>query len=208
MLDLHARTFEGRRLGPREFVISADEKTSIQARQRCHPSLPPAPGRALRVEHEYERCGAVQYLVAWDGHRARLFSRCEPKTGIAPFGRLIDQVMAIEPYRSADRVFWVVDNGSSHRGQASVERWQLRHPNLRLIPCPIPSSWLNQIEIYLSIVQRKMLIPNDFHDLDEVEHRLLDFERRYEQAARPFEWKFTRRDLVALLRRLRLRPAA
>lgn len=208
VLDLYARKFAGRRLGPLEFVISADEKTSIQARRRCCPSLPPAPRRALRVEHEYERCGSLQYMVAWDVHRARLFSRCEPKTGITPFGRLIDQVMLVEPYRSADRVFWVVDNGSSHRGKASVERWQLRHPNLRLVHCPIHSSWLNQVEIYLSIVDRKVLTPNDFHDLDQVEHRLLDFERRYEHAAKPFEWKFTRRDLANLLRRLQLRPAA
>ena len=83
-----------------------------------------------------------------------------------------------------------------------------RHPNLRLVHCPIHSSWLNQVEIYLSIVDRKVLTPNDFHDLDQVEHRLLDFERRYEHAAKPFEWKFTRRDLANLLRRLQLRPAA
>lgn len=189
VLDLYAGKFEGRRLGPREFVLSADEKTSIQARQRCHPSLRPATGRGLRVEHEYERCGSLQYLVAWDVHRARLFSRCQPKTGIAPFGRLIEQVMASEPYRSAERVFWVVDNGSSHRGKVSVERWQLRHPNLRLIHCPIHSSWLNQVEINLSIAQRKVRTPNDFFNLGEVERRLLAFERHYEQAAKPFEWK-------------------
>src|SRR5579859_4391216 len=183
ILDLYARQFEGRRLNANEFVISADEKTSIQARRRCHPSLPAGPGRAMRIEHEYEREGALQYLVAWDVHRARLFSRCEDKTGIAPFGRLLSQVMASEPYRSAERVFWIVDNGSSHRGQAAVERCQAQHPNLRLINCPVHSSWLNQVEIYLSIIQRKVLSPNNMPSLAEVEHRLLDFERRYEMAA-------------------------
>jgi hypothetical protein len=102
----------------------------------------------------------------------RIFSRCVHKTGIAPFGALVDQVMATEPYRSAKRVFWIVDNGSSHRGLAAVEREQARHPNLRLIHCPIHSSWLNQVEIYLSIVDRKVLTSNDFPDLAEVERRL------------------------------------
>jgi DDE superfamily endonuclease len=202
ILDLYAGQFRGRRLAANEFVISADEKTSIQARQRCHPTLPIAPGRAMRVEHEYERGGALQYLAAWDVHRAKLFSRCEPKTGIAPFGRLVAQVMTSPPYSHARRVFWIVDNGSSHRGLASVRRLEARYPNLRLVHCPIHASWLNQIEIYFSIVQRKVLTPNDFADLAAVERRLHDFERLYEQAARPFEWKFTRRDLARLMRRI------
>jgi hypothetical protein len=124
VLELYSRRFDGRRLEPGEFVVSADEKTSIQARCRCHPTLPPAMARVMRVEHEYERGGALAYLAAWDVHQARLFGRCEPTTGIAPFGRLVEQVMATEPYASARRVFWVVDNGSSHRGQASVDRLQ------------------------------------------------------------------------------------
>jgi hypothetical protein len=76
----------------------------------------------MRVEHEYERSGALAYLVAREVGQARPFGRCEPTTGIAPFGRLVTQVMGSEPYASAARVFWVVDNGSSHRGQASIDR--------------------------------------------------------------------------------------
>jgi hypothetical protein len=102
--------------GEDEYVLSADEKTSVQARCRRHPTLPPAAGRTMRVEHEYDRGGALAYLAAWDVHHARLFGRCEPTTGIEPFGRLVDQVMTSEPYASAERVFWVVDNGSSHCG--------------------------------------------------------------------------------------------
>lgn len=207
VLDLYAREFEGVRLEEDEYVISADEKTSIQARCRCHPSLPAGASRAMRVEHEYRRGGALQYLAAWDCHRARIFGRCEPATGIAPFDRLVAQVMGTEPYASARRVFWVVDNGSSHRGQASIDRLEGRytrrgHRRLRLIHTPVHSSWLNQIEIYLSIVDRKVLTPSDFSDLDEVEARLLAFERRYEATARPFEWKFTRKDLGDLMKRL------
>jgi hypothetical protein len=202
VLDLYQRRFQGRRLEPGEFVISADEKTSIQARCRCHPTLPPAVARVMRVEHEYQRGGALAYLAAWDVHQARLFGRCEPSTGIRPFGRLVEQVMGSEPYASARRVFWIVDNGSSHRGRASVDRLQDAWSNLRLVHLPVHASWLNQIEIYFSIVQRKVLTPNDFTDLGEVQRRLLGFQRRYEQTAVPFDWRFTRADLDDLLQRL------
>ena len=202
VLDLYARRFEGKLLEPNEYVLSADEKTSIQARRRTHPTQPPQPRGSMRVEHEYERGGALQYLAAWDCHHAKLFGRCEPRTGIEPFRRLVAQVMATEPYASALRVFWIVDNGSSHRGQASIRRLQGQWANLRLIHLPVHASWLNQIEIYFSVLQRKLLTPNDFTDLDEVRRRLLAFQDRYQATARPFQWKFTRNDLVDLLRRI------
>jgi transposase len=202
VLDLYARVFQGQQLGAAEHVISADEKTSIQARCRCHPTLPPDQARIMRGEHEYERRGALAYLAAWDVHQARLFGRCGPSTGIDPFGRLVAQVMTVEPYASAERVFWVVDNGSSHRGQASVERLEGRWRNLRLVHLPIHASWLNQIEIYFSVVQRKVLTPNDFSGLAELEQRLLGFQRRYQQTAAPFDWRYTRADLDRLLKRL------
>ena len=202
VLDLYARRFQGRRLQPGEYVISADEKTSIQARCRCHPTLPPGVARMMRVEHEYDRGGALAYLAAWDVHQARLFGRCEPTTGIEPFGRLVEQVMGAEPYASARRVFWVVDNGSSHRGQASIDRLQGAWANLTLVHLPVHASWLNQIELVFSVIQRKVLSPNDFTDLAEVAQRLLAFQRRYQQTAVPFDWRFTRADLDALLHRL------
>ena len=202
VLDLYQRVVDGAPLGADQYVISADEKTQIQARCRCHPTLPPGQARVMRVEHEYDRGGALASLAAWDVHRARLFGRCEPSTGIQPFGRLVAQVMTTEPYASAERVFWVVDNGSSHRGQASIKRLEGQWPNLRLVHLPVHASWLNQIEIYFSIVQRKVLTPNDFRDPAEVEHRLLAFQRRYQQTATPFDWRFTRSDLAKLLHRL------
>lgn len=132
VLDLYGRQWEGKVLGKR-FVLSADEKISIQALGRRHQTLQPAPGRAMRVEHEYDRRGALAYLAAWDVHRAKVFGRCEPTTGIEPFGRLVDQVMSTEPYVSARRVFWLVDDGSSHRGQRAAERLRARWRNLRLV---------------------------------------------------------------------------
>jgi len=202
VLDLYQRLFTDQTLSDDEYVVSADEKTSIQARCRCHPTLPPGAARAMRIEHEYDRGRALAYLAAWDVHQATLFGRCEPATGIAPFGRLVAQVMTNQPYASAKRVFWVVDNGSSHRGRASVKRLEGEWRNLRLVHLPIHASWLNQIEIYFSVIQRKVLTPNDFTDLAEVERRLLSFQRRYQQTAVPFDWRFTRADLDRLLRRL------
>ncbi|HUG24298.1 hypothetical protein [Piscinibacter sp.] len=122
ILDLYERRWQGRPLREDEYVISADEKTSIQARLRIHPSLPTGPGETMRVEHEYARGGAWAYLAALDVHRAKVFGRCEATTGIAPFERLVDQVMSQPPYDTARRVFWVMDNGSSHRGETSVRR--------------------------------------------------------------------------------------
>lgn len=202
VLDLYERRWEKKPLGPKDFVLSADEKTSIQARRRCHPSLPPAPDRPMRVEHEYERGGALAYIAAWDVHRAKIFGRCEPTTGIVPFGRLVEEVMSQPPYCSARRVFWVVDNGSSHRGSVAARRLQERWPTIVLVHTPVHASWLNQVEIYFSIIQRKVLTPNDFQSLAEVEQRLLEFQGHYEEIAKPFQWTFTRRHLAKLLARL------
>jgi transposase len=202
VLGLYARTFDGIGLGDDEYVISSDEKTSIQARCRCHPTLPPGVARMMRVNHEYQRKGALAYLAAYDVHQARVFGHCSPKTGISPFMTLVEQVMTQEPYASAKRVFWVVDNGSSHRGQAAADRLTARFPNAVMIHTPIHASWTNQIEIYFSIIQRKVLTPNDFTSLDQVEDRLTAFEQRYNQAARPFRWKFTPADLEDLMARI------
>lgn len=161
VLDLYAREFEGRELKPDEFVISSDEKTSIQARIRCHSSAAANSHHPMLVEHEYDRGGSLAYIAAWDVHRAKLFGRLEATTGIEPFGRLVNQVMTEEPYCSARCVFWVLDNGSSHRGTAAVRRLQEAHKNLVPVHLPLHASWLNQVEIYFSILQRKVLTPAD-----------------------------------------------
>ena len=199
VLDLYERRCNGKRLGPQEYVISSDEKTSIQARCRCHPSLAPGASRMMRVNHEYERGGALAYLAAYDVHQARVFGRCAPSTGIAPFMALVEQVMTQQPYASAKRVFWVVDNGSSHRGKAAIDRLAARFTNAVMVHTPVHASWLNQVEIFFSVVQRKVVSPNDFTNLNEVEQRLTDFEKRYNATATPFQWKFTRDDLHHLL---------
>lgn len=199
ILDLYHGTWCGTPLTDRDFVLSADEKTSIQARHRLAPTTPPAPGRFSRVEHEYERKGALAYMAAWDVRQARVFGLCCRKTGINSFHDLVDLVMSQPPYQKARRVFWITDNGSSHRGQASIDRLKSWYPNAILIHTPIHASWLNQVEIYFSILQRKVLTPQDFEDLEQLEKRILDFQAIYEKAAKPFEWKFSRQDLKNIL---------
>jgi hypothetical protein len=208
ILDLYAGFWEGQPLGPKDHILSADEKTSIQARIRCHPSLGPAPGRPLRVESEYERGGALQYLAAWDVRRGYVMGRCEFHTGIDPFGRLVGQVMEQEPYCSGDRVFGVVDNGSSHRGQASACRLAKAYPRAIMVHTPVHASWLNQVEIYFSIIQRKVLTPNDFASLAEVEERLRLYEALSNRQPRPFDWRFDRQKLTEFLQRLEAKRIA
>jgi hypothetical protein len=135
-------------------------------------------------------------------HRAALIGRVEPTTGIGPFGELVRQVMTSEPYASARRVFWVVDNGSSHAGKTSIARMRAAWPAATLVHLPVHASWLNQIEIVFSVIQRKVVKPADFADLDTLAQRLIDFEPRYNAAAKPFDWKFTRTDLDDLIRRI------
>jgi DDE superfamily endonuclease len=172
VLDLYEGSWQGERLDPLDAIIRSDEKTSIRARIRCHATLPPGPGRPRRVEAEYERGGALQYLAAWDVQGGRVMGRCEPSTGIEPFGRLARQVMERPEYAKATRVFWVVDNGSSHRGEASVRRMKGAYANAILVHTPVHASWLNQVEIYFSPLQRKVLTPNDSADLRELELRI------------------------------------
>jgi uncharacterized protein YdaL len=156
----------------------------------------------MRVESEYLRCGTLAYLAAYDVHRARVMGRCEPSTGIKPFTALVHQVMATEPYASAKRVFWVVDNGASHRNWAAAARLSKAYPNAQMVHLPVHASWLNQVEVYFSVIQRKLLTPDDFGDLESLAEQILAFEQHYNATARPFDWKFTRTDPNQLLTRL------
>jgi len=99
-------------------------------------------------------------------------------------------------------VFWITDNGSSHRGRKADERLRRRWPTIVPVHTPVHASWLNQVEIYFSVVQRKVLTPNDLPSLAKLRDRLLRFHHHYERVARPFQWKFTRTDLAALLTKL------
>jgi transposase len=203
ILDLYQGYYGGEPLRPGDRIISVDAKPSIQARRRCHQTSPPGPGRPVRVEHEYQRQGALALLAALDVHTGTVPAAATPATtGIASFMNMMAQVMNAEPYHSAPRVFVIVDNGSDHRGKKAARRLRAAHPNAIMIHTPVHASWLNQIEIFFSIIQKKVVSPNDFASTAQLAATLLAFIDRYNQAARPFNWKFTAADLTRFLDRI------
>jgi transposase len=208
ILDLYQGYWQGTRLQPGDRILSVDAKPSIQARGRCRPTVPAARGRPVRVEHEYVRHGALALLAALDVRTGKVFAATPATTGIAPFMDLMSQVMTRPEYKDAPRVFVIVDNGSDHRGQAAAARLRDAYPNAIMIHTPVHASWLNQIEVVFSVIQKKVLTPNDFPGLGTLSHALLAFVNRYNRTARPFNWKFTAEDLTALLHRIAQREQA
>jgi transposase len=208
ILDLYQGFYQSTRLGPRDRILSVDAKPSIQARSRCRPTTPAARGTPVRVEHEYVRHGALALLAALDVHTGKVFAATPQATGITPFMDLIGQVMSRPEYKSAPRVFVIVDNGSDHRGQPAADRLRDAYPNAIMIHTPVHASWLNQVEIIFSIIQKKVLTPNDFPGLGTLSYALLAFVNRYNGTARPFNWKFAADDLAALLHHLSQREQA
>jgi transposase len=203
ILDLYQGFYGGEPLGPGDRIISVDAKPSIQARGRRHETSPPAPGQPMRVEHEYQRHGALALLAALDVHTGTVpAAATPPTTGIAHFMDLMSQVMSAEPYASASRVFVIVDNGSDHRGNKATRRLRAAWPNAIMIHTPVHASWLNQVEIFFSIIQKKVISPNDFASTSQLAATLLDFTGRYNQTARPFNWKYTAADLARTLERI------
>ena len=202
VLDLYQGFYQGEPLGPGDKILSLDAKPSIQARGRCHQTSPAAPGKPVRVEHEYVRHGALALLAGLDVGTGNVFASTPATTGIAPFMDLVGQAMARPEYKDAPRVFVIVDNGSDHRGQAAIGRLARAHPNAIMIHTPVHASWLNQIEIFFSVIQKKVVTPNDFASLGELSATLLGFVDRYNQTARPFSWKFTAADLHDLMDRI------
>ena len=202
VLDLYAGIWDGQPLGSNDYVICADEKTSIQARCCCHPTLPPGKTRAMRIEHDYKRHGGRGLpgrlgRPPRPGHRAvRAHHRHRP---VRPAGGAGHDRRALHP-----RGPGVLDRGQRvllprrRLDQTDGQAW----PNAHLIHLPVHASWLGQAEIYFSVIQHKVVSPNDFTSLDQIRDRLAAFETRYNTIARPFNWKFTRTDLDDLLHRI------
>jgi transposase len=202
IVDLYQGLYQDKPLGAGDRILSFDAKPQINARRRVHPTLPAAPGRPVRYEHEYRRQGSLALLAGLDVRTGQVFACTPLTTGIKPFMDLAGQVMARPEYKNAPRVFVIVDNGSDHRGQAAITRLARAHPNTIMLHTPVHASWLNQIEIFFSVIQKKVVTPNDFDSLDALSRTLLAFVDRYNQTARPFSWKFTAADLHDLMNRI------
>jgi hypothetical protein len=205
VLDLYHRRWQGEPLGPKDVVLSADELTQLQALSRLHPGVPPAPGHSARYEFEYARHGTLCYLAFLDVFSGQVYGETAAGNGIDPFEGALKHCLAQECYREVERVFLIVDNGCAHHPSTSPARLREAHPQLTVVHLPTHASWLNQVELYFSIVKRKALHPADFADLAALRQRLMRFQAWYNEHAEPFRWNYTRRDLAAHVKRLQQR---
>ena len=205
VLDLYHRRWQGSPLGKRDVVLCADELTQLQALSRPHPNVPPAPGQRGLYEFEYGRNGTLCYLAFLDVFTGRVYGETAELNGIEPFERALGNCLAQEHYRDARRVFLIVDNGCAHHPRTSPARIQAEHEHVIMVHLPVHASWLNQAELYFSILKRKALHPADFCDVGALARRILLFQCRYNEQAEPFTWSYTRRDLAAYVKRLKER---
>jgi transposase-like protein len=198
--DLYTGMWEDEPLTEGDVLICADEKTGIQARSRR--KTPPGPGKSVRLEHRYDRNGATIYQAAFIAGSGKVIAHCVEKNTRANFERLVEKVMTDPICRDADRVFWIMDNGSAHH--PATFRWWLQdeYPTAIGLHLPTGASWLNQVELYFSVLTRKTLTGGSFHSVDAVEDRITEFEELWNGNPEPFEWTYTRDDLTTLLERL------
>ena len=202
VLDLYHRRWKGDALEDDEIVLCGDEKPAIQSLRRIVKTLPAGPGQPVRVEHEYERKGVLVYQTILNTGTGKVIGQSVPSNTAEAFRKLVDKVMGREPYRSSSRVFLILDNGSAHLPTTFPAWLAEHHKNVVAVFLPVHASWLNQAEIYNSITQRKVFTPIDSTGLFELETRIKYFEKMYNETAHPFDWKFSRKDLRALLKKL------
>lgn len=202
VLELYHRRWQGEPLSSRDVVLCADELTQLQALSRLHPGVPAAPGKSALHEFEYARHGTLCYLAFLDVFSGRVYGETAAVNGIEVFDLALKHCLAQERYKEAERVFLIVDNGCAHHPRTSPARIQEQYPKVTLVHLPIHASWLNQVELYLSILKRKALHPADFADLKALQRRVMLFQCRYNEQAQPFRWNYTRADLAAHVKRL------
>lgn len=201
VLDLYSRSWGGLPLGERDFVLCGDEKPGILLRTRLHPTVLPRPGRPGRREFEYRRHGTGVLLSLMDVANGQVFHQTVRKNGIQPFRQLIATTVAQPRYRGAERLFFVVDNGGSHsrqRFQERLEEWFPRpeYPQMIAVHLPKHASWLNQVELFFSLVGRRALKGLECRDLGTMADYLTRFIDAHNELPRPFKWRFTKADLA------------
>jgi hypothetical protein len=182
LCDLYTRP-----LGNHERVLSVDEKTSLQPRTRTSPTLPAQPGSVpLKLEHEYERKGALNLLAAFDTRTGDVIGICRRRKRQAEFIELLETIDRETP--AATTIIYIVcDNVRMHKGKL-VCAWLAKHPRFQFHFTPVHCSWMNQVEQWFSILQRKRLKAPNFADLDDLEHKILSFIDEWNQEAAPFNW--------------------
>lgn len=169
-----------------EVVLCLDEKTSIQPRKRKAPTLPAAPGQPLRIEHEYARAGALHLFAAFDTRTGKVTAVTATRKCAVDFILLLEQLDSTIPVEKS-AVHLVLDNVSVHKSKA-VAAWLERHPRFVLHFPPVHCSWLNQVEQWFSILQRKALKAPNFANKDKLAAHLLRFVAHWNRYAHPFKW--------------------
>jgi hypothetical protein len=200
VLDLYNGTWNGEDLTDGDVIVCADEKTAIKARSR-HRS-PPGPGTPLRVDHEYDRHGGCTYQAALIVGTGEVYGRCVTQNTRANFEKLVEEVMEHPICSSADRVFWITDNGTAHHPNTFTGWLKKQYENVEGLHLPTGASWLNQIELYFSVLTRKALTGGSFDSVVDLMHQIAGFEVLWNAVPEPFEWTYTTDDLARLLEKL------
>jgi transposase len=182
LIDLYTRL-----LHDDEVVLSVDEKTSLQPRPRLAPTRPAQPGNIPnRYEHEYKRRGALNLFAAFDTRSGIVFGQCYPRKRQQEFITFLEQLDAeIVPHIKT--IHLVCDNVSTHHGK-EVRQWLVKHPRFVLHFTPVHCSWMNQVEQWFSILQRKRLRIADFDSKEHLQAKIEQFIREWNQHAHPFNW--------------------
>jgi transposase len=182
VLDLYTRL-----LGPDEEVWSVDEKPSLQPRTRSADTRPAQPGGTpIYVEHEYERKGALQLFAAFNTRTGKVIGQLQLRKRQQEFLQLLEAIDEQAP-SEVKTIHVVADNASIHKGKL-VRAWLSRHPRVRMHFTPVHCSWMNQVEQWFSILQRKRLTAPNFADLAVLEERVLAFVAEWNLHAHPFKW--------------------
>lgn len=179
--DLYTRP-----LAPWERVLCVDELTNVQPRTRLAPTRATRPGQIMRVEHEYKRCGALNLFAAFDTRSGEVYAMTAPRKRQVELLAFLEQLDAAIP-ASVTTIHLVLDNVRMHKGQL-VQAWLAAHPRFLCHFPPVHCSWMNQMEQWFSILQRKRLRFADFADLAHLAARLLAFVREWNLHAHPFNW--------------------
>jgi len=182
LIDLYTRP-----LGEEEVVLSVDEKTSLQPRPRKHPTKPAQPGnQPTRVEHEYGRAGALQLFAAFDTRSGSVYGQCYARKRQHEFIAFLAHVEARLP-TTVKIIHLVCDNLKVHSGR-QVQEWLQTHPRFRFHFTPVHCSWMNQVEQWFSILQRKRFRIADFASVDDLRAKMDQFIAEWNQHAHPFNW--------------------
>jgi transposase len=169
-----------------ESVLCADEKTSLQPRPRRQATRPAKPALPNRVEHEYRRAGAVNLLAAFDTRTGQVYGQCHARKRQREFIAFLEHLDAEIP-TTIQTIHLVCDNARAHTGK-QVQAWLTAHRRFVLHFTPVHCSWLNQIEQWFSILQRKRLRIVDFVSLADLQATLEQFIAEWNAVAHPFNW--------------------